>query len=290
MKFDRDYRLTIEMNDGSGAIVIQPPFTIQFTINRNVAASINTMDLAIYNLGEITRNRIFQDRYNTDLNHKVILEAGYGGDLSTIFVGTIFEANSCREGVDVVTRINSRDGGYDVTSVKTFTTLKGGSTIKEVVQSLVGDFTKDPAGRVTLGSIGDFGDTLQRPVVLEGNTYNLIQKYTDNACYIDLEKAHILKDNEAIIGSVPLISSETGMLTTPRRDDSFLVVTTLFEPRILMGQVVQLDSKTLKEYNGQYKVYGVQHQGIISGAVGGRCISIFSLRTGNRPFGSLKIV
>ncbi len=290
MKFGRNYRLTIEMNDGSGAIIIEPPFTIQFTINRSVAASLNTMDIAIYNLGDATRNRIYQDRYNTELNHKVTLEAGYGGDLSTIFVGTIFEANSQREGTNMVTNINSRDGGFDVTSVKTYRTVQKGATAKEVVQGLIGDFKTNPKSRLTQGKIGDFPDTFQRPVVLEGNTYNLIQKYTNNSCYIDLEKVYVLKDNEVITGDIPLISSETGLLMTPRRDDSFLCVSTLFEPRILMGQIVQLDSLTQKQYNGQYKVYGVAHQGIISGAVGGKCVSIFNLLTGNKPFGGLKTV
>jgi len=46
----------------------------------------------------------------------------------------------------------------------------------------------------------------------------------------------------------------------------------------------------LKIYNGQYKVIGMVHSGIISEAVGGSCTSRFNLLLGSRYFGRLKTV
>ena len=63
MKFGRNYRLTIEVEDGE-AVVIEPPITVQFNVVRNTMASLNHMQLSIYNLSEETQSKIFKDRFN----------------------------------------------------------------------------------------------------------------------------------------------------------------------------------------------------------------------------------
>ena len=43
----------------------------------------------------------------------------------------------------------------------------------------------------------------------------------------------------------------------------------LFEPRLTLGQIINLQSTTNKQYNGLYKVVGFTHRGTISPAVCG---------------------
>lgn len=279
MKFGRKYRLTIEMNDGGGAIVIEPPFTLQFNIVRSTMATLNTADLTIYNLSPATRDRIYQDRFNFSTYRKVILEAGYD-TLSTVFVGSIFEAYSVRQGTDIITNINSRDGGFDVVGTKTYRTIQAGATNAEVVDSLARDFPN-----LELAAVGQFDQSFKRPVVLNGNTYDLLKRYTGDNVYIDMQKLYALQQNEVIEGDLPVLNASTGLLETPRREDAFFIVTTLFEPRIIMGQQVRLESLILPQYNGNYKVIGVHHQGIISEAEGGSCTSRFNLLIGTQAFG-----
>lgn len=269
------------MNDGSGAIVIEPPFTLQFNLIRSTQATLNTADITIYNLSQRTRDRIYQDRFDFSAYRKVILEAGYD-TLSTVFIGSLFEAYSVRQGADIITNINSRDGGFDVVGTKTYRTIQAGATNAEVVDGLVNDFPN-----LQLGAVGNFDQTFKRPVVLNGNTYDLVKRYTGGNVYVDLEKVYALQQNEFIDGDLPVINAASGLLETPRRDDAFLTVTTLFEPRVIMGQQVRLESLVLPQYNGNYKVIAVHHQGIISEAEGGSCTSRFNLLVGTQVFGSV---
>lgn len=288
IKFGRKYRLTVETNDGGSAIIIEPPLTCQFTLTRSTMATLNTAEISIYGLGVKTRPRIFRDAYNPLINpQRIVLEAGYG-QLTTVFAGNVWEANSTRQGVNIITNISSRDGGFDTTLTTTYRTMKAGSSVYEVVQSLVNDF-KQGGGTLQLGKLSPtLKDTIfKRPVVLNGNTFDLIQKYTNNQAYVDLEKVYVLKDGEVVPGDIPIISESTGLLGTPKRDKTVLIVTTVFEPRIVMGQQVQLISTVLPIYNGTYKVIGVQHQGIISEAVNGQLQSTFTLYTGTKVFGEV---
>ena len=290
-KFGRKYRLTIESNDGQAAIVIEPPFTCHFSLNRSTMATLNTAEISIYNLGPATRQRIYRDRYNPFINQqRIVFEAGYE-QLTTVFAGTIFEANSKRQGTNIITTISSRDGGFDVAGTTSYRTLKKGSTLDDVIRSLVADF-KTNGGNVQLGTLSPTlkQQVLNRPVVLNGNTYELMQKYTDRNCYIDLEKVYVLRNNEVIESEIPLISSATGMLGTPRRDDAVLSVDTLFDPDIVMGQKIQLQSDVSPIYNGVYKTIGVQHVGTISEAECGNLISTFTLLSGSQVFGEFQTV
>lgn len=277
MKFGRRYQITIETENGS--YIVRPPFTIRFNIKRHVLSSLNTLDLDIFNLAPTKRDNIFQDMFYQALTKRrhITFEAGYDS-LATIFKGTFWQANSAREGVDIITSINSRDGQWDVESTFTYRTLdKANLSARGVVQDLIGSYTPANLSAGTISNGMTMKETFQRPVALEGNTYDLLKKYSGGKVFIDLEKVYVLEDNEVIAGAIPLLSADTGLLSTPRRDESYLTVTTLFEPRIVMGQAINLISTVNPVYNAQYKVMGVQHQGIISDAVGGDCRTIIHL-------------
>lgn len=277
-KFGRQYRLTVEMETGD-AIVIEPPFTLNFNVQRSSMASLNSCQLQIYNLKPETRQKIFQDRLDFRRYRKVILQAGYD-DLATLFVGNLFQSFSYRQGVDIITSINARDGEFDTVNAKTFRSVAEGTTFRDLLKGLIGDFTN-----ITEGTVGDVEGELIRPAALDGNTYALLDTYSGNQVFIDLEKVNILKPNEVLVGEVPLISPQTGLLKTPQREDAFLTIATLFEPRIIMSQIVELQSTVAPVYDGQYKAVGVTHQGTISGAVGGECQSTFNLLLESQLFG-----
>lgn len=277
-KFGRTYRLTIDPGDGSDLIIITLPFTVNFTVQRNTMASLNNFVIDIYNLSENTRRRIFQDRF-VARRRTVTFEAGYE-TLTTLFKGYIFEANSRREGPNVITMIEARDGSYDVTTKMTFQTIGAGQTVKDILKYLIGQYDD-----LELGAVGDFPEVLQRPVTLNGNTYELLKTYSNRNVFVDLGRVYVLKPNEVVPGELPVLSPATGLLESPRRDDAFLTVPTLFEPRVGMGQPIELASTISPIYNGQYKVLGVLHQGVISQAVNGPLRSTFNLFTGTQLFG-----
>lgn len=285
-KFGRNYRLTIDPQDGQPPIIITMPFTIEFWVQRNTLADLNRLSIDIYNLSEANRSRIFQDRFDFTRNRTLVFEAGYS-TLYRIFAGRIFEASSAREGTNIVTRIECRSGQYDVAVSQTFQTLQGSSsnplTLGGVLKTLIGQFPT-----IKIGAVGDFPQEMLRPVVLNGNTYDLLKQYSSDQVYIDNDKVYVLQNSEVLSGneSVSIINDSTGLLETPRRDDAFLSVTTLLETGINMAQIVKLQSTIQTGYNGDYKVIGIQHQGMISAAVSGQCRSVFSLQAPNKfgPF------
>lgn len=287
MKFGRNYKITIQVTDAT-AIIIEMPLTIQFNIHRSVSASLNSMTLQIFNLSEHHRNLIYQDRFDTR-RFKIIVEMGYD-TLSTVFIGDIFQAGSSREGENIITTIDARDGNFDTNQSVVNVTLAKGTTLRQTLEFLAKQFPN-----LTIGTISNITpgmkDVFERPIVLEGNVYQLIKLYANlklTQVYIDLAIVNVLGQNEILVNNnLSLIDASTGMLNTPVRDQSFLTVTTLLEPRVLMGQVVQLESKIMPQYNGIYKVLGVTHKGIISGAINGTCTSSFQMN-GNQLLGGFQ--
>lgn len=284
MKFQRRYKLTIDMKEDGGQIIIEPPFTIQFNIERSILASLNTMQLTIYNLSELTRGRISQDRFINPNYYPVKLEAGYD-DMATVFSGNLMRANSMRQGSNIVTLIDAMDGGFDTVNTMSFKTIQKDTTVGELLKILIGDFPN-----LNQGVLSPNTQKFQRPVVINGNTLEQIKKYSDGQYFIDSEKVNVLAGDEVLVGDIPLINDSTGLLETPQRDGAFLSATTLFEPRIIIGQAIELQSTVMPLYNGQYKVVGASHQGIISEAVNGQCQSRFNLLLGQAYFGAFKTV
>lgn len=270
-KFGRNFRITIDPADGGKPILITMPFTIQFWMQRNTLADLNRLSIDIYNISESNRNRIFQDRFDLTQNKTIAFEAGYS-TLYQIFQGRIYEASTARDGTNLITRVEARDGLYDIASSQTFQTLQSGQTLGQVIRYLASQFPT-----LGIGAIGNLPQIFNRPIVLNGSTWDLLKKYSDSQVYIDSGKIYVLGDAEAVAGQVYLINDSTGLLDTPRRDEGFLTVTTLLEAGINMAQLVNVASTVQPVYNGQYKVIGINHSGTISGAVGGDCRSVLSL-------------
>ena len=280
-KFGRAYRITIDPKDGQPPIVITLPFTVQFWVQRNTYSDLNNLTLDIYNLSETNRNRIFQDRFDIGVpnpnvpggfvGREITFEVGYS-TLYQVYKGTIFQASSAREGTNIVTRISAMSGNFDVATTQTFQTIDGSQTLGQVFATLIGEFPN-----LSLGGMGDFSTTRPRPYVINGNVYNWIKQHSNQNVFIDNNKVYILRPAEALTGQVVSITDATGLLETPRRDEGFLSITTLLEPGINIGEQIAVNSTIQTAYNGQYKVAGIQHQGMISGAVCGEARSVFSL-------------
>jgi hypothetical protein len=138
-----------------------------------------------------------------------------------------------------------------------------------------------------LGQIGDFGGGSLRGKVLFGNTAELLKNESNNKFFIDNEKVYVLNNNECIAGSITLITAESGLLESPKRSETQLVFKILFEPRLKVGQLIQLNSLINDIFNGIYKIIGFTHTGTISEANGGRCETEVSLWLGP---GQLKVI
>ncbi len=274
-KFKRNYVLTVETAPRSSEyITIKPPFTIEFDVQRNALSSANVCKFTIYNLSQKNRDRILKDWMNPSDIRKVYFNAGYGDgpNFPLVFTGYISLAQSVRRGVDFLTNIECFDGGDAYSNANLSNTqFSKGTSNKTIVQNMISQMK--PYG-VEMGAVGDIPGTISRGNSFAGNAIESIQAITGGAdnsgFFIDNGKANYLSDNEHIAATdIPVISSASGLLGTPVREQTFLTFDILFEPRLFIGQKIKLDSLTAKNYNTYYKVISLHHRGMISESVCG---------------------
>lgn len=281
-KFGRTYKLLIETSDGNN-IEVAYPITMEFTVVRHNLASTNTASLVIYNLSEDTRKKIYKDQYNISDRRAIQLYAGYNDGtqmlLPMVFNGEIRSAYSTRRGPDVRTEIECFDGGFAMANSFSSQSIGQGATQAEIIARLA----KDLQGVEGPPTIGNFlTQVAKRGLAVFGNPAEILKQITNNNFYIDNQRAYILNKDEVVLGEVAVISSESGIIETPRRADTQVEVTIVFEPRIKVSQMISLESITEKNFVGIYKVVGFQHRGVISGATAGDCTTTVSLLSGNK--------
>lgn len=275
-KFTRACKLSIETTTQAygtdfdsrvnNNLVIPPEFSIEFEVLRKSAATSQTATFKVYNLGERTRRLIFADRFDAINRPRAIqFRAGYESFTPLIFSGQIKEASSKRQGVDMITTIECFDGGLAMAAGFSAVTVTGGTPLKDTLAQLAGQMPNTSGKPI----VGNFTGSSIRGKVLFGNTWNIIRQESQGLAIIDNGQVKILQPNEAIASDIPVITSASGLLGSPARSGSLIEFDMLFEPRLTLGQIVQLESTTNAIYNGTYKVMGFTHSGMISPSVCG---------------------
>jgi hypothetical protein len=278
-KFIRQYQLMVTSPQGE-EIRIQNPITVEFDITRKNLASLNTATFTVYNLSERTRMKIFHDLYDTSTYLPVAFYAGYVyGSQETntyaaqCFRGHVKQAYSYREGCDYKTVIECWDGGTALNNSFVSQTLPSGAKQQDVIKNLAQGMLN------IVGSVVSdaFNTISNRATTLFGNPFDLLGKLTNNNFYVDSQTAFALKPDEAIKGTLNVIDETIGIVDSPKRTGTVVEVATIFEPRYVPSQEVILTSSTQLVLNGQYKLTGIQHRGIISDAVNGDCTTMLTL-------------
>lgn len=276
-KFQRNYILTVE-DRAKSIVTIRMPFTIEFDVTRNPLSSVCSASIRIYNLKADTRNRLYKDQYNTHIYNKLELKAGYGDNIQTLFIGNVARCFSIREGVNYITTIEVYSGQYAVLNSLTSKSIASGTKNQTILEDLIRSLPQiydKVIGRSYSGNIS-------RGNALMGNTIEIIKDLTGGRFFIDNEKAYVLDEDECVNGVVNLINSSSGLIGTPKREETFITFDMIFEPRIAMAQIIELQSETEKIFNGQFKVIGIRHSGTISESVGGRVITNLKLWYGSQ--------
>jgi hypothetical protein len=282
-KFNRQYRLTIQsVSDPSKAIVIQDN-TLEFEVRRDNSSSVNHATFKIENLAPSTFKQLVKDRYtfidyqgsqSNDRRRKVVFEAGYSGlnnqgFYSIVFVGDLWEGKTYKQGTEIITELYAMDGGYAVSNSLINISLQGGTSLQNAIENVVKEMSKDGVSLNENNS--ELTGSYKRGISFNGSGYAFLQKYfsSERNVFIDKNKINIEKINEGRVGYVPKITSETGLLGTPMRSGASLTLEMVFEPRIDVSNIVEIESVVANWVNGQYKVTGISHQGVISQTKGG---------------------
>ena len=279
-KWNRNYILSIQVK-GNEWLDISLPYTMSFRVTRNTFATANTAKITVLNLAEDTRRKIYKDRYKFNIYKGIELRAGYGDNkelLPLIFKGNIKQAYSHKDRVDYITEIEAYDGGFSFQNGRTVRSFAAGTSDKQILKSLIQDLPG-----ITIGKIGTFTGSLPRGNAMQGVTVDLIKNVSAGNFFVDNEKAYCLQEEECFRGNIAQINSGSGLLGSPLREETLLTFKILFEPRLQIGQYVELQSETEKLFNGSYKVIGLDHSGMISDVSGGKCETKVSLFYGTLP-------
>ena len=272
IKKNPSYRITVY--NPTETIISEYPLTCKFNSQRGTFSKSNKCTIDIYNLAPSTRAMIFKDALTLDpANWKYIkLEAGWNGQLSQVFMGRILQAYSTKAGgqVDVITHIECQP--FDIFSAQSSHTFEAGTSYKDAFKVLAADLEN-----VEIGNIGSLEGTFKTQTTFDGNTLECINTLTGGYSFVDNGVLNCIMGNEVIDVPVPVVSDSNGLLQSPIRRDASLTIKMLFEPSLIVGQLLEVKSNIQPQYNGQYKVLGFTHDCMISPTQAGQRITTVDL-------------
>ena len=224
---------------------------VDFSVTRTLSREPNKADIAIHNLREETRS-LFQRK-----NQRVILEAGYIGNTSVIFRGTVTNTDIERQATGWITRVECADGGTNSRRTRINRSVRGsgnvGDIAREVVRALgVGD-----------GNIADLPRAVfQNGFVVSGRADQQLEKVARKA-----RTRYSIQDGQAVFlgpeqvrrGAVPLISAASGLIGTPQvGEQGFVTLTSQIQPNLTPGYSFRLESRLI---TGFYRVEKATYRG-----------------------------
>lgn len=256
LKINPCYRVTIFTQNET--ITITDPLTCHITVNRGVLSDSQNCTIQITNLAPDTRNKIFKDAFADSMEPEnwsfVHVEAGYNGRYALIFKGRILQAYSSRAGgaTDVITEIQAMY--LDAIDSMCSYTFKAGTTKLEAFQTIA---TQIP--NVVIGNVGDLSGEFQTDTTFDGSAMECLTTLTGGAAHVDNGVLNCILNNEVIDVPVPIIGDDTGLLDTPMRRDANLEIKMLFQPDLMVNQLLEIQSSLQPNFNGQFKVVGFTH-------------------------------
>lgn len=255
---------SLSVSDGEDTQVVGYPLTVDFTIERNTFASANTATFNIYNLAPSTRSNklFFQDRFNITSQKIVTFKAGYNGNMVVCFKGRVQECYSQRRGTEVITSIQCLDLGIPTEYINV--TFDAGITKREAYKNIIQNLNG-----FQMGALGTLEGEYLTPVTFEGKPLDVLNEITGGNTYVDNGVINTLMPNECLDTGVTILNAETGLINTPQRRNAEIIAEGIFNPNAIVGQLVEVQSKTASEFSGTFYLTGFTHSGTISGAVAG---------------------
>ncbi len=269
----RKFEINISTPEGQ-LVTISNPFTVKFNIKRNTLASTNSCTLTINNLGPETRSLLFKDRFTFTEYWQMSILAGYN-TRKLVFLGNVLECYSYKSGTEWITEITAFDGLYGVQNGFISETINKGATYQQLIAKVLSTIPL-----VSRGVIGDpaEADAPKRGTVMVGRSAEIMDKLTGGRYFIDNETMNVISRDE-YIGEGILELTSSILLETPKRQDALMSCKTLFFPEANIANGVRVTSLQ-SEYDGLYKIIGLDHTVTISGSEGGTAITTLELDAG----------
>jgi len=267
-QYKRVYELTIIPPDGEARTITQ--LRVSFEITKSILSFPNIARITLYNPNQDTLSAL-EEKYT-----RIVLNAGYEGDLRLLFKGEVRNVFQSKNGRDRVLTIYSGDGEQswqNATFNKTFSEkLSVSSAIEEVLKTF---------SDINIGSLEGLPEVADKigGQTLSGSSKDIMDTFADEYGFswsIQDGEIIITPDEEPLQGDeAVLVSAATGMIGSPTITEIGVDVTTLLNPRMLPNRAFKVESvnaevaignlffRNLKRTNGEgvYKIQEVNFKG-----------------------------
>lgn len=232
--------------NATNAVVIDK-LRLTFNVERQMAKEPDVCEIEVTNASEETRG-LFQRKPLC-----ARLEAGYDGELRTLFVGDVTYAASRLEGTDWTTKITVADGMRAFKNARISKSFKEGATVAEALRAVAGALqltlppavVSDPALRAQFAS----------GLALQGSASEQLTKLLEPHGFAwTIQRGHLVVLRAPQTLNAAIVIDETNGLIgspevgTPTKDKKIPVVTvtTLLNETLLPGRAVSLTSRDYK--------------------------------------------
>ena len=234
-QYKRVYELTVIPPGGEARII--RGLRLSFEITKNILSFPNIARLTLYNPNQDTLSAL-QERYT-----KIVLNAGYEGDMRLLFKGDVRNVFQNKAGRDRLLTIYSGDGEKSWQNATFNKTLSENLSVKSAIEELLKTFSDINIG--TLQGLPQVADKL-RGQVLSGSSKDIMDNFAEEygfAWSIQDGEIVITPDTEPLEGDeAVLITAATGMIGSPTVTEIGADVTTLLNPRLLPNRAFLIES------------------------------------------------
>ncbi len=234
-QYKRSYDLTIIPEDGNARVV--KDLRVNFEITKSILSYPNVCRLTIYNPNQETLSAI-QKKYT-----KIVLNAGYEGDVRLLFKGEIRNVLQSRNGVDRLVTLYAGDGEKDWQNATFNRTFSENVTIQSAVSEVLKTFKDVTVG--TVEGVPQVADKLLGQSI-SGASKDILdmfaEEYGFNWSIQDGEVIIVPEDQALDTNEAVLVTATTGMIGTPIVTEIGADVTTLLDPRLLPNKAFKIES------------------------------------------------
>ena len=231
-------KVQIALGDASGNALEFSEFKCTFRVRRGDYQNPNSCDLTIYNLSDTTASQI-QNEFT-----QLAIQAGYEDNYGLIFRGTIKQVRKGRyQQKDSYVAVTAADGDEAYNFSTMALSIAAGATPNDAIQAFLASMAKQG---VVSGYMPSFpGSGSVRGRVYFGMAKDELRAFADNYdCAWSIQDGALtfIPLTSYVPGSIPLLSSTTGLIGVPEQTQNGIHMRLLLNPALRIGQLVKLDN------------------------------------------------
>jgi len=232
------------------AVVIENLRTL-FEIEKTNKQEPNKMKLRIHNMNETHRSAFEVE------SSVVAVEAGYGEDLETAFIGTISKTVHQKTSTEIITTVEAEDGGNRYRNAKIERAFPPGVKLNQIIKELRNQLGFSKA---TILGLPDY--TYDNGVTLSGLVRDEMDNFTksfDLEWSIQDQTLQIIPAGSPSTDEATYLSDETGLINSPEKTKEGVEFESLFQASLRPGRKVVIKSRVFDDQEEVFIVRRVMH-------------------------------